>query len=207
MGSSPRHRSRGGVIEAEAAGTTPLEMSKRLHQLAALGCLWACHCWPLPPGPEGDLPEEDCASCWSEAEFELDASCELEGTLTVEVGDGANEFLPLADGESPQMYSGPQGGAHHYVAVRIGDVALDRYDRIQVEIDAYFPDECPDDGEPCGPSAFTQTLVLGGSPAWRVVDGAVEEYGIVVPMNGEDVTVQVRALDPCGREGWAQQRW
>lgn len=191
----------------QCGGHYPVEMGKGLHRIAALGCLWACNCWPLPPGPEGDLPEEDCASCWSDAEFELDPTCELEGTLTVEVGDGWDEFLPLADGEAPELYSGPQGGRHHYVAVRVGNVELGRYDRVELEIDAYFPGECPDDGEPCGPGSLSQTLVLGGSPAWRVVDGQVEEYGIAVPMNGEDVVVQIRALDPCGREGWAQHRW
>lgn len=180
-------------------------MRKKLHALAALACLWACHCWPFPPGPE--LPEEDCVSCWSDAEFELDPTCELEGTLAVELGDGSDDFLSLVDGESPEIYSGPQGGRHHYVAVRIQDVALDRYDRVELQVDAYYPDECPDDGEPCGPGSFSQTLVLGGSPAWRVVEGGVEEYGIVVPMNGDDVTVQVQVLDPCGREGWAQHRW
>lgn len=181
-------------------------MGKGLHRIAALGCLLACNCWLLPPGPE-DLPEEDCASCYSDAEFELDATCELEGTLTVELGDGASELRPLADGEAPELYSGPQGGRHHYVAIRVGDVALDRYDRLELQLDAYLPGECPDDGEPCAPGSFSHTLVLGGSPPWRVIDGGVEEYGIVVPMDGEDVVVQAQVLDPCGREGWAQHRW
>lgn len=179
-------------------------MGKGLHRIAALGCLWACSCWL--PGP-GDLPEEDCSSCGSDAEFELDPTCELPGELTVEIGDGPSDLGLLDDGEPPELYSGPQGGQHHYVAIRVGNVALDRYDRIEVEIDAYLPDECPDDGEPCAAGSFSQTLVLGGSPPWRVVDGYVEEYGIPVQMNGEDVVVQVHALDPCGREGWVQHRW
>ncbi|MCX4245384.1 hypothetical protein [Paraliomyxa miuraensis] len=182
-------------------------MGKGLHRTAALGCLWACNCWFLPPpGPE-ELPEEDCASCSSEVDFELDPTCELPGTLSVEIGDGASEFLPLADGESPEVYSGPQGGRHHYVAVRVGNADSGRYDRLELQVDAYLPGECPDDGEPCGAGSYSQTLVLGGSPPWRVVDGRVEEYGIPVFMGGEDVVVQVQALDPCGREGWAQQRW
>lgn len=179
-------------------------MGKGLHRIAALGCLWACSCWL--PGPD-DLPEEDCSSCWSDAEFELDPTCELEGELTVEIGDGPSDLRLLDDGEPPELYSGAQGGQHHYVSLRVGNVALDRYDRLEVEIDAYYPDECPDDGEPCAAGSFSQTLVLGGSPPWRVVDGYVEEYGIPVQMNGEDVVVQVHALDPCGREGWVQQRW
>ncbi|MCA9650311.1 MAG: hypothetical protein H6712_21605 [Myxococcales bacterium] len=182
-------------------------MGKGLHRIAALGCLWACNCWLLPPGPQPELPEEDCASCWSEAEFELDPSCELEGTLTVVVGDGYDQLVPLADGEPPVIYSGPQGGRHHYVAVRVEGVDPSRYDRVELQVDAYLPDECPDDGEACGPGSFSQTLVLGGSPPWRMVDGGVEEYGIVVPMDGADVVVQAQVLDPCGREGWAQHRW
>lgn len=182
-------------------------MGSRLHRIATLGCLWACNCWLLPTGPEGDLPEGDCASCYGDAEFELDPTCELEGTLTVEVGDGFEEFVPLDDGQAPAIYSGPQGGRHHFVAVRVGNVALERYDRLELELDAYFPGECPDDGEPCEATSWSQTLVLGGDPEWRVVDGSVEEYGIAVQMDGEDVVVQARVLDPCGREGWAQHRW
>lgn len=194
------------MIETAAGGTTRLEMGKGLHRIAALGCLWACNCFLI--GPRGDdLPDEDCASCYSDAEFELDPSCELPGELTIELGDGADDFLPLADGEAPEIYSGPQGGHHHYVAVRVGEVALDRYDRLELEIDAYLPGECPDDGEPCDDGPWHQTLVLGGDPQWRVVEGNVEEYGIPVLMDGDDVVVQVRVMDPCGREGWAQHRW
>src|SRR5262245_4279217 len=65
-------------------------------------------------------------------EFELDPSCMLDGTLEVELGDGSNGFTPLADGESPVTHHGPQGGTHMWIGVRIGNLALDRYDVVRV---------------------------------------------------------------------------
>lgn len=181
-------------------------MPKALHAALALGCLLACNCWLIPPTPE-DLPEEDCVSCWSEAEFELDPTCELAGELTVEVGEGPDEFLPLAQGDAPEYYQGPQGGGHHYVAVRIGNVSPEHYDRVELTVDGYYEGQCPDDGSPCGEGWYSRTLVLGGgNPAWRMVDGSVEEYGIIVPLDGGEV-IQAQVRDPCGREGWDQHRW
>jgi hypothetical protein len=50
--------------------------------------------------------------------FERDPSCELDGTLLVELGDGSDGFVALADGEGPSVHHGSQGGSlgeHHEV--------------------------------------------------------------------------------------------
>ncbi len=176
-------------------------MRPGLHKLIALACLLGCHCvWPQPPND--DPPRPDCPDC--EQQFELDPACELPGELTVAIGEGANAFGDLAEGQAPEYYLGPQGGGHHYFAVRVGNVEADRYDMIELVLDGYFAEECPEDQADCA-EGYRRRMVLS-DPHWRVEDGVVEEHGILMQLEGESV-LQVVARDPCGREGRAQHRW
>lgn len=146
-----------------------------------------------------------------DGDFELDSTCELAGPLTVEIGEGEQSFSLLADGEEPDFHTagGFQGGVsqHYYLALTVGDVAPERYDRLLVEVETYAVGECPDDGLPCGTSDWGQTFVLGGpDQRWTLDDGQVVETGIFMP-HYDQVMVQVTVTDPCNRVGWAQHRW
>ncbi len=166
----------------------------------------ACHCFPVfPDGDEPESPESECVSCDAELDFQLDETCELPGELTVALGEGPDDFLPLADGDQPEYYAGFQGGGHSFFSVQVGNVELSRYDRLEVALDVYYPEECPDDGTHCGPSYGRRVVVLDGEP-WTLVEGMVQEHGILMQLEGQTVA-QVTVRDPCGRVGWAQHRW
>jgi len=168
--------------------------------LSSVGCPWGTD-------PDEDV-EGDCQSCGSDAVFMLDPSCTLDGTLTVEIGQGPDSFTALADGEMPTVYQGFQGGEHMFFAVRIGNVSLERYDALQVHLALLDEATCPEGTSPCEVPMFTdRTLVLGGTMPLRVVDGAVEEYGIRTILEGAASVMQVDVLDPCGQVGVAQHRW
>ncbi len=164
--------------------------------------MMACHCFP-DSGQDG--PESECISCDADLEFELDETCALPGALTVAIGEGPDDFLPLADGERPEFHAGFQGGGHSFFSVQVGNVELDRYDRLEVAVDVYHPQACPDDGTHCSPSNQRRVVVLDGDP-WTLVDGLVQEHGIILPLEGQTVA-QITVRDPCGQTGWAQHRW
>jgi hypothetical protein len=46
----------------------------------------------------------------------------LDKPAEVEVGQGQNEFAPLADGEIVQVERGPQGGYHIWLAIRVANL-------------------------------------------------------------------------------------
>src|SRR5688572_2897194 len=74
--------------------------------------------------------------------FELDPSCELDGELVVELGDGTDGFVPLAEGLGPNVFHGSQGGTHMFLGVRIGNLALDRYEVVRVTTGMFDPAQC-----------------------------------------------------------------
>lgn len=140
-------------------------------------------------------------------ELEHDPTCTLAGSLSVEIGDGTEGFLAVAPGEGPVAHSGPQGGMHSFAGVRIGDLALDRYDVVLVELTMFAASECPEPGRACtgAPMNVSRSWVLGDVAPLEVVDDdTIEQDRLVVPVGEGAVVLQARVEDPCSRTGLGQ---
>lgn len=151
--------------------------------------------------------------CGDETEaFALDPTCALEGDLEVTLGHGESSFTELKDGEWPKIYHGSQGGTHAYLGVRVGNVALDQYDRLKVKFSFSVEHEEPckegylgettDEGH-CRWVDASRELVLGHTLPLSVVDGVVEEFGLIVFVDdyAHKQLGTVEVTDPCGRTG------
>lgn len=140
-------------------------------------------------------------------EFQHDASCTLEGALSIEIGDGTDGFASLGAGEGPVQHFGPQGGTHSFAGLRIGGLALDRYDVVLVQMTMFEAAACPQLGSACtgSPMNASQTWVLGDvAPLEIVGDDVIEQDQLVVPVGSGNVVLQALAEDPCGRVGLGQ---
>lgn len=167
----------------------------RLFALAPLA-LSACFLVEGPSG--GPMPQ-----------FEIDPSCELAGALVVEVGDGTVGFAPLADGAGPPINYGPQGGMHVFAGVRVGNLELERSDRVRVRLGLFDAEACPTLGEPCtgDPSWGGGEWVFADPEAPELVDAHTIEEGamaIVLDELPANVVLQAIVEDTCGRVGLAQ---
>jgi hypothetical protein len=134
--------------------------------------------------------------------------------LRVEVGQGEGAFVGLSEGEAPQVHYGPQGGQHVFLGARVMDARLDLYDQVWVGFRILEGDACGgDDGDDGGAAGGgggrcvtrgERSLLMGGRVPLRVVDGVVEEYGVLVVIEpllpGGRLSVEVRVEDPCRRE-------
>jgi hypothetical protein len=139
--------------------------------------------------------------------FQHDPSCMLDGSLSIEIGDGTDGFRALAPGVGPEQHFGPQGGSHSFAGVRIGNVALDRYDVVLVELTMFEASECPELGRACTGAAMNVpgTWVLGDvAPLEIVGDDTIEQDKLLVPVGDGEVVLQALAEDPCGRVGLGQ---
>lgn len=139
--------------------------------------------------------------------FQHDPACMLDGSLSLELGDGTDGFRALSEGEGPVQHFGPQGGSHSFAGVRIGGLALDRYDVVLVQITMFGADACPELGTACtgAPMNAEQTWVLGDvAPLEVTADDTVEQDQLVVPVGAGEVVLQALAEDPCGRVGLGQ---
>ena len=168
-----------------------------MHPLCLIFLLAGC------PGPSFTDPcaSDQFACDQSTDAFQLDPSCKLTGTLSVEAGQGETAYAPLAAGESIVIHHGSQGGIHTVLALRVTNAALDVYDKLKVRLALTI-----DDGKTI---IGDRTLVLGAKKAVRVaVDGAVEEFGIVTFLDwwptDRTRTLTVTVTDPCGRVGTAE---
>ncbi|MBC8071411.1 MAG: hypothetical protein IAG13_24000 [Deltaproteobacteria bacterium] len=144
-------------------------------------------------------------------EFELDPSCELDGELTVEIGDGTNGFKALVGNAGPIVHHGSQGGTHMWVGARIGGLALDRYDVVRVGIGAFDPLQCEPVGEPCKgrPLWFDGEWVLGDVVPLEPVDEHTIEQDRLTALfdiHGQALVLELGAADPCGQTGFDQLR-
>ena len=184
-------------------------MRLSFHCVALIGCLSVCECFLFTGGSDDDDfgPESACRGCDAGNRFELDPTCELSGELDVRLGDGADSLSPFGgeEGGKPMTHSGPQGGEHSFISVQVGGINPDRYDRVELTLTKLS--YCPIDDDSCVPEPIgNDSMVLGGDPAWRLVDGKVEEYGIRMFFDDEG-SLEAKVLDPCGREGFATYRW
>ncbi len=171
-------------------------------------------------GPGGADPcEDDKFQCEEDVSaFKLDPSCTIEGTLEVQLGHGETGFQTLEKGALPIVHHGMQGGMHTFLALRVKNADLDRYDKLRVDLGLHAVKEhCGVDDraigvEPADTCVFdhgSRSLVLGHSgPMLTLPDGSVEEYGILMFVDSDEYSANPRYLsldvqDPCGRKGSA----
>jgi hypothetical protein len=154
-----------------------------------------------------------------ESEITPDASCMLDGDLTVELGQGVEAFESLADGEDITEYSAgggfqSAGTSHISVAVRVSGVALDRYDELGVYVDIFDAVDCPDATRECSGNTYGHRQVALGqlAPLVEVEPGMIEAAGITLvsdagSSSGAGLVVKATVVDPCGQSGFAQHAY
>ena len=117
-----------------------------------------------------------------------------QASLTVDVGTGSSEWVPLNDGDMVPIVAGPQGGFHVWTSIHVHDASVDTA-RINVtaRIEAT--------GEAAGnPSSVAAALSL-------TADGLREKVGmrdlIASPsaVTGKRVVLRVEAVTDDGRHG------
>jgi hypothetical protein len=168
---------------------------------------------PLFGGAAGDPCDVDRFAC-EDGEFALDPSCTLDGALEVALGQGVEAYAPLHTSESPVVHTGPQGGQHLALGVRVANPELSRYDRVRVTFALYPEDACAPADEPpmpcAGATLGSRVAVPGSHLPLTVEDGAIEEYGMILVLAGawqQPLVLDAFVEDPCGRTGRAQHRF
>ena len=156
--------------------------------------------------------EDDRTNCKSNtSSFQYLESCDLTGDLQVEVGHGEGSYAPLTPDQMPPLHEGSQGGHHTFLAFRVLNADLTRYDALKISLRVDAGSECASDESSASCKVLgDRDLVLGGTtaPKLRVTDaGVVEEYGLLVFMDprGSETPARViaRVEDPCRRTGEA----
>ena len=215
-------------------------MNMGRHQRAALAIVAALS-WTTfagcPLNPLGPEPcDEDRFDCRNWDTLQVDSSCDLDGELLVEVGQGETSFAPLMEGGMPQVINGAQGGSHMFIALRILNPALDEYGQMLASIDLFslLPVEAPECGADtlCTDCGFDPFVTVDGVEmcrqervSFRKVklgsnsflhageDGALEEWSIMLFVPPEDalrardhLSLELHVSDPCGQEGSARVR-
>ncbi|HET6582046.1 MAG TPA: hypothetical protein VFG69_01340 [Nannocystaceae bacterium] len=176
---------------------------RRATLVAALSQLAACPGW-FGGGDDGPGGVE------MGGDFEVDPSCMLDDALVVELGDGTDGFAMLADGDGPTLHFGPQGGTHMWLGVRVGNLALDRYDVVRLTVGIFDPSQCESEAPCDGPPRLMGEWVLGEvEPLDPVDEHTIEQDQLtfIVDIEGEDVVLQARVEDPCGQTGLTQRRF
>lgn len=199
-----------------------------MRALLPIFALFFCACGPSTPSP--------CAAerfkCSESTEgFQILPGCTLADPLQVEIGYGQGSFTPLQPNGALPVYLGIQGGQHTYLAVRIANPALDRYDKLEVHFLVTSVEPIPCDawnaraaadaasgdagGDITGSEGtcvrrYGERTVLLGKGAKLKVDakGAVVETGLVVFLdswpNNEPLRIDLTVRDPCGRVATSQ---
>jgi hypothetical protein len=155
-----------------------------------------------PSGPAASGP-----ACT--AAFEPAPECTLEGDLVVEIGQGADAYEALADGESPEIHvsAGFQGGSSSHVelGLRVEKHSLE-YPELEINFDLL---NCPDDDPECqsAQSVEGRLCVLGADDFEYREDGSAEVASIdVFADTWEGVgrkAISLNVEDRCGRVGTA----
>jgi hypothetical protein len=153
----------------------------------------------VPPGPTP--PPYDGGP------LEREPACTLTGALQVTLGEGdGDDFTPLAPGQKPVFFHGPQGGTHVSLGVRVDNPATE-FPGLKLEFLGEFQ-ECESSGS-CGAYLeFTRysTVVRGPEYLLPQEGGAVAVSGLIIqgPWEGpERHRLRVDVLDRCGRTGFA----
>ncbi|MEZ4475633.1 MAG: hypothetical protein R3F60_33515 [bacterium] len=154
-------------------------------------------------GGGGGPCTQDRQGCAASSGLKESAVCADGPALTVELGTGREAFVSLAEGESPPIEYGPQGGSHLFGSVRIGGAQLDRYHSLELRF-ALENAPCAEEDEYCYPGRETRTALIEAPFAFGA-DQAIEEPGFVVFADSFQApgTFSVEVIDPCGRRAEA----
>lgn len=173
------------------------------------------------PGCGGADAADPCAAdkheCTSgSAEFVREPRCKLNEPLMVELGQGPETFEPIPADSLPAIHHGSQGGMHTFLAVRVLNPALDKYDTLLARFELVYhlqSGSCAGGvrgtggADECQLVLGSRELVLGVKHPLQVVEGGVvEEQGILVLVDSNPSglwRVSVAVEDPCGRVGLA----
>lgn len=156
--------------------------------------LTAC---PFGGNGGGDPCADDANACSDGGALEIDPSCELTGTLDLELGEGDGMFRSLAPGEEPELIMGLQGGVHMVLGVGIDNPSPEH---LAFEVQAMLSAEIEGEIQ----SLAERTVVYDGV----LVDydaGRAELLDLVVipdfwPEDGRR-WISVTVTDACGRVG------
>lgn len=140
--------------------------------------------------------------------IERDPDCKLTGSLQLTLGEGdGTNFTPLAPGQEPVLYHGPQGGSHLILGVAVANPAVE-FPGMQLKFVAERL-RCFSDGEctAAEPIGSDEMLVSRPDRFLPAEGGAVTVSGFLVLVwnwnESERRRLRVEAMDPCGRTGTA----
>jgi hypothetical protein len=163
-------------------------MRLRLTLSALIPLVTGCFTYPC---------ETDVLGCEQGDAFEVDAQCEAEAPLSIELIE-MQTLEPLATGSWPIVHHGAQGGIHFDLGVRVRGLAPDHV-AVKLDFDAA---ECRDDacGEVVG--VARRTLNADDTVLEPDEDGFLLPDVVLLlerePARGGEIVLQV--LDACGRE-------
>jgi hypothetical protein len=118
--------------------------------------------------------------------------CKLPGsTPVVIVGQGQADYLPMTDGETDQVYQGPQGGHHIWVAIRTQGLAMAGS---ITTVTGHFPDL----GYDVGPFSVIFDLMPdeGGYCKLYGLRFQLDEVEPIATLLGHPLNVKVTVTDP-----------
>lgn len=169
--------------------------------LVLAGLVMGC---PEPPEPD----DEGTYVYDPYGELERDPACTLTGPLELTLGEGdGTNFTPLAPGQEPVLYHGPQGGSHLILGVSVANPAT-AFPGLQLEFVAesavcFSATGCP------APQleGLSTVVVLRPERFLPAEEGAVTASGFLVVVSDWDPAekrrLRVEAMDRCGRTGTA----
>lgn len=166
-------------------------------RVSCLGLLLLTAC-PLFGGRSGDDPcNDDANACGNGGVLELDATCELDDVLRLQLGEGEGEFTMLAPGAEPELVSGLQGGVHMVLGVGIDNPSPDH---LAFEVAVTLTIDAEGESEFLG----ERTVVYDGNLV-QFEAGRAELINLVVipeywPTSGRR-WISMTVTDACGRVG------
>ncbi len=184
---------------------TPWEMTLRgpggLGGVLVLASL-VTGCPTPPPDDEGTYVYDP----YGYGSIERDPACKLTGKLALTLGEGdGTNFLPLAPGQEPVLYRGPQGGTHVILGVNVANPALE-FPGLHLRF-VLERQRCLSPGDCLPPETMGREERLVSDPARFVPQegGAMSVSGILVIVSDWRPEVSrrmlVHAADRCGRTG------
>jgi hypothetical protein len=143
--------------------------------------------------------------------LERDPACKLSGTLELRLGEGdGTNFTPLAPGQEPVLYHGPQGGTHLILGVAVANPAVEfpglKLGLVAESALCFSPTGCP----PPRIEGGSVVVVTRPERFLPAEGGGVTVSGFLVVVTEWDPAsrrrLRVEATDRCGRTGSASVR-
>ena len=153
-------------------------------------------CAVLPPGCFTYPCDRDVLACEDGEPLAIDRSCQADGELVLELGEGDGTFAPLADETWPQVHHGVQGGIHFMLGLRLEGVDTE-HGEFEVELEAR------DCGGGCSEMQMLSARTFVIDDTHFEPDGdALVLADVVLLLDREPAErgeIVVRVTDSCGR--------